>query len=73
MTHNETGDIKKHLWVKDSDPLVETYFGVIESYRVPSGQRSEYEGFVVGLDELFPCSPYPKECETRNSTAPLIF
>jgi hypothetical protein len=85
IKHNETGDIKEHiryseLWVQDSDPIVEAYLGVIESYRDPSGVRCEYEGFVAAIDPeesrflhafveaaptILPLLPHSKEYERR--------
>lgn len=51
----ETGDMKHHLeysklWVKDANPLVETYQGFIESYRDPLGVRAEMENLVSVVD-----------------------
>lgn len=51
----ETGSGADHVkyseyWVKDIDPPVEFYHGFIESYRDPSGNRSEFEGFVACID-----------------------
>jgi dipeptidyl-peptidase-3 len=55
IAHNETGDIAEHIaysdsWVKDGDPIVESYIGVIECYRDPSGVRCEWEGWVAAVD-----------------------
>jgi dipeptidyl-peptidase-3 len=83
IKHNQTGDMNEHIlyseiWTRDVDPPVETYQGVIESYRDPSGVRCEFEGYVaavdpeesrflhsfVGLaDKILPLLPYPKEYE----------
>jgi dipeptidyl-peptidase-3 len=90
IKHNETGDINEHilyseLWVKDSDPVVESYHGVIESYRDPAGVRCEYEGFVAAVDpeesrflhtfvnesaKILPLMPYPTEYERSSFTPP---
>jgi dipeptidyl-peptidase-3 len=89
IRHNQTGDVNEHilyseLWVRDSDPVVETYQGVIECSRDPSGVRCEYEGFVAAVDpqesrflhafvaaadRILPLLPYPKEYE-RDAFVP---
>jgi dipeptidyl-peptidase-3 len=90
IKHNETGDLNEHilyseLWVKDSEPIVESYQGVIESYRDPSGVRCEFEAFVAAVDpgesrflhafveaadQILPLLPYPKEYERDSFTPP---
>jgi dipeptidyl-peptidase-3 len=90
IAHNETGDIAEHityseLWVRDGDPIVEAYLGVIESYRDPSGTRCEWEGIVASIDPaeskflhefversstILPLLPYPPVYERPNFVPP---
>jgi dipeptidyl-peptidase-3 len=56
LSHLANGDIADHIryseqWVHDSAPTIESYLGVIESYRDPSGRHCEWEDFVAALDQ----------------------
>lgn len=90
ILHFETGDVNEHKesqrdWVRDVGPTVETNMGFIESYRDPSGVRSEWEGFVSivnkaksrkyrelvkAAEKFIPLLPWGREFEKDTFTQP---
>ena len=90
ITHFTTGCIDAHKksqksWVDDKMPAVETNIGFIESYRDPSGIRSEFESFVAvtnkeeslklkklvdNAESFLKLLPWPKEFEKDEFKPP---
>ena len=72
-------------WIKDKGPMVESNIGFIETYRDPSGERGEWEGFasmvnkertkafgklVESAPKQIPKLPWPSEFEKDKFLAP---
>ena len=90
IEHYTTGKVESHIkyseyWVRDVDPVVETYQGFVECYRDPKGCRCEFEGFVSCVDKeesvilhnfvdesdkVLSLLPYPKQYERTTFTPP---
>ena len=81
---NAHKDSQRH-WIKDKGPMVESNIGFIETYRDPSGERGEWEGFAAMINkertkafgklvesapEHIPKLPWPEEFEKDRFLAP---
>ena len=77
-------DSQRH-WIRDKGPMVECNIGFIETYRDPSGERGEWEGFaamvnkertkafgqlVESAPKQIPKLPWPSEFEKDKFLAP---
>ncbi|KAK3056253.1 hypothetical protein LTR09_002760 [Extremus antarcticus] len=72
-------------WIRDRGPMVESNIGFIETYRDPSGERGEWEGFAAMVNQertkafgklveaapkQIPKLPWPKDFEKDRFLAP---
>lgn len=77
-------DSQRH-WIRDKGPMVECNIGFIETYRDPSGERGEWEGFaamvnkertkafqqlVESAPQQIPKLPWPRDFEKDKFLAP---
>ena len=81
---NAHKDSQRH-WIRDKGPMVESNIGFIETYRDPSGERGEWEGFAAMINQertkafgklvesapkQIPKLPWPEDFEKDRFLAP---
>ncbi|OQV25422.1 Dipeptidyl peptidase 3 [Hypsibius exemplaris] len=85
-----TGSVEAHknasrFWVKNKNPVIESYIGFIETYQDPDGMRGSFEGWVAVVDKaktailtslvnnaekFLPLLPWPREFEKDKFLKP---